>query len=61
MLCISQTRRTATFPTHFHIMCFIRPIEPDRGWGNKQRREYALDEHVERVLDEAGNTVPRTD
>ncbi|MGN0965091.1 MAG: MobQ family relaxase, partial [Dysosmobacter sp.] len=25
---------------HFHVMCPIRPIEPDGKWGNKQRREY---------------------
>ena len=50
---------------HFHVMCPIRPIEPDSRWGNKQRREYVLDEHGERVLDEVGNyvfnAVPTTD
>ena len=50
---------------HFHIMCPIRPIGPDGRWGNKQRREYVLDEHGERVLDETGNyvfnAVPTTD
>ena len=50
---------------HFHVMCPIRPIEPDGKWGNKQRREYVLDEHGERVLDEEGNyvfnAVPTTD
>ena len=50
---------------HFHVMCPIRPILPDGKWGNKQRREYMLDEHGERVLDEAGNdvfnAVPTTD
>ena len=50
---------------HFHVMCPIRPIEPNGSWGNKQRREYVLDEHGERVLDEAGNyvfnAVPTTD
>ena len=50
---------------HFHVMCPIRPIESDGRWGNKQRREYALDERGERVLDEAGNyvfnAVPTTD
>ena len=50
---------------HFHVMCPIRPIEPDGRWGSKQRREYVLDEHGERVLDEAGNyvfnAVPTTD
>ena len=40
---------------HFHVMCPIRPIESDGSWENKQRREYVLDEHGERVLDEAGN------
>lgn len=50
---------------HFHVMCPIRPIELNGKWGNKQRREYVLDEHGERVLDEAGNyvfnAVPTTD
>jgi len=50
---------------HFHVMCPIRPIEPDGRWGNKQRREYLLDEHGERIRDEAGNyvfnAVPTTD
>ena len=30
---------------HFHVMCPIRPIEPNEKWGNKQRREYVLDEN----------------
>jgi len=42
---------------HFHVMCPIRPIEPDGRWGKKQRREYVLDEYGERVLDEEGNYV----
>ena len=42
---------------HFHFMCPIRPIEPDGKWGNKQRREYVLDENGERIRDEAGNYV----
>ena len=50
---------------HFHVMCPIRPIEPNGKWGNKQRREYVLDEHGERIRDEAGNdmfnAVPTTD
>ena len=50
---------------HFHVMCPIRPIESDGSWGNKQQREYVLDEHGERVLDDAGNyvfnAVPTTD
>ena len=50
---------------HFHVMCPIRPIEPNGKWGNKQRREYMLDEHGERIRDEAGNyvfnAVPTTD
>ena len=50
---------------HFHIMCPIRPILPNGKWGNKQRREYLLDENGERIRDEAGsyvfNAVPTTD
>ena len=50
---------------HFHVMCPIRPIEPDGRWGNKQRREYVLDEDGNHIRDEAGNdmfnAVPTTD
>lgn len=50
---------------HFHVMCPIRPINPDGSWGNKQRREYVLDENGQRIRDEAGdyvfNAVPTTD
>ena len=42
---------------HFHVLCPIRPILPDGSWGSKQRREYLLDEHGERIRDEAGNYV----
>ena len=50
---------------HFHVMCPIRPVEPDGRWGNKQRRKYVLDEDGNRIRDEAGNyvfnAVPTTD
>lgn len=50
---------------HFHVLCPIRPILPDGRWGSKQCREYVLDEHGERIRDEAGdyvfNAVPTTD
>ena len=50
---------------HFHVMCPIRPLDKHGRWGNKQRREYLLDEHGERIRDEAGNyvfnAVPTTD
>jgi hypothetical protein len=50
---------------HFHVLCPIRPLNPDGTWGAKQHREYVLDEHGERVKDEAGhavfNAVPTTD
>ena len=46
-------------------MCPIRPIEPDGKWGNKQRREYVLDEDGNRIPDGTGdyvfNAVPTTD
>lgn len=34
---------------HFHVMCPIRPILQNGRWGNKQRREYVLDEHGNRI------------
>ena len=50
---------------HFHVMCPIRPLDEHGRWGNKQRREYVLDKHGERIRDEAGNyvfnAVPTTD
>ena len=49
----------------YDVLCPIRPILPDGRWGSKQRREYVLDEHGERIRDEAGdyvfNAVPTTD
>ena len=50
---------------HFHVMCPIRPLDENGKWGNKQQREYLLDENGERICDEAGNyvfnAVPTTD
>ena len=50
---------------HFHVMCPIRPLDENGKWGNKQQREYLLDENGERIRDEAGNyvfnAVPTTD
>ena len=50
---------------HFHVMCPIRPLDEHGRWGNKQRREYLLDEHGERIRDGAENyvfnAVPTTD
>ncbi len=50
---------------HFHVLCPIRPLDEHGKWGNKQRREYLLGEHGERIRDEAGNyvfnAVPTTD
>ena len=49
----------------YDVLCPIRPILPDGRWGSKQRREYVLDEHGERIRDGAGNyvfnAVPTTD
>ena len=30
---------------HFHVLCPIRPLDEHGRWGDKQRREYLLDEH----------------
>lgn len=50
---------------HFHVMCPIRPMEPNGIWGNKQRREYVLDENGNRIPDGTGdhvfNAVPTMD
>ena len=35
--------------TSIHFMCPIRPINPDGSWGQKQRREYLLDENGRRI------------
>ena len=50
---------------HFHVLCPIRPINPDGTWGNKQRREYTLNKKDQRARDDHGNfiwkSVPTTD
>ena len=50
---------------HFHILCPIRPIEPDGKWGSKQRRVYRQDEDGNRILGKDGkplfDAVPTTD
>ncbi len=50
---------------HFHVLCPIRPLNPDGSWGEKQHREYVLDENGERIRDGKGkyvfNAVPTTD
>ena len=50
---------------HFHVMCPIRPLNPDGSWGAKQRREYILDKHGNRIPNGKGdyefNAVPTTD
>ena len=50
---------------HFHVLCPIRPLNPDGTWGAKQRREYLFDADGEPLLDDAGhqkfNAVPTTD
>ena len=42
---------------HFHVLTTMRPLNPDGTWGNKQRREYALDDNGERIRDEKGDYV----
>ena len=42
---------------HFHVMTTMRLLNPDGTWGNKQRREYALDDNGERIRDEKGDYV----
>lgn len=42
---------------HFHVMATMRPLNPDGSWGEKQRREYVLDDNGERVPDGKGGYV----
>ena len=50
---------------HFHVLCPMRPLDENGRWGAKQRREYVLDEHGERLRDKSGeyvfNAIPTTD
>lgn len=50
---------------HFHVMCPIRPLNPDGTWGAKQQREYLVNDDGTSVLDDAGhqkfNAIPTTD
>ncbi len=50
---------------HFHVMATMQPLNPDGSWGEKQRREYVLNENGERIPDGKGgyvfNTVHTTD
>ena len=63
-VCFHEPDREPPNP-HIHFMCPIRPLKPDGSWGQKQRREYLLNENGERVKDDAGhdkfNAVPTTD
>ena len=42
---------------HFHVLTTMRLLNPDGTWGNKQRREYVLDENGERKKDKNGNYI----
>lgn len=42
---------------HFHVLIPIRPMKEDGTWGNKQRREYLLDEDGNRVRDNNGKYI----
>ena len=36
---------------HAHIMLTMRPINKDGAWGDKQKKEYTLDKHGEKIYD----------
>lgn len=50
---------------HVHVLVPMRPLKEDGTWGNKQRREYILDENGERIKGADGkylfNAVKTTD
>ena len=65
-LAIHQPDKNDGIPNpHFHILCPIRPLEPDGSWGKKQRRVYRLDENGDHILGKDGkplfDAVPTTD
>ena len=42
---------------HFHVLAPIRPFTEDGRWGNKQKREYILDEDGNRIKDAKGKDI----
>ena len=42
---------------HFHVLTTMRPLNPNGSFAAKQRREYALDEHGNRIRDSDSNYV----
>ena len=50
---------------HFHVMCPIRPLNPDGTWGQKQKRVYRLDADGNKILGKNGkplfDAIPTTD
>lgn len=42
---------------HFHVLAPIRPFTEEGIWGNKQKREYVLDEEGNRIKDAQGKYV----
>ena len=42
---------------HFHVLAPIRPFTEEGSWGNKQKREYVLDEDGNRIKDAKGKDI----
>ena len=42
---------------HFHVLAPIRPFTEEGVWGNKQKREYVLDEEGNRIKDANGKYI----
>ena len=42
---------------HFHVMCPIRPLNPDGTWGQKQKRVYKLDADGNRIIGKDGKPL----
>jgi len=64
--CISRTRRTAAFLIRIFTSCVpFAPLSRAANGATNSSREYLLDEHGDRIRDEAGNyvfnAVPTTD
>lgn len=42
---------------HFHVLAPLRPFTEEGSWGNKQKREYLLDEEGNRIKDAKGKDI----
>ncbi len=54
---LPEKRDGGTPNPHVHVMCPIRPLNPDGTWGAKQKRVYHLNEDGKRIRDDDGKEL----